>query len=155
MAVKKDTVNWTYNLKEITSIAEVPEGAIGFIYKIFNITNGRYYYGRKSICTLKKRKLTAKEKALPENARKKVITEVKEMSGWKTYKGSNKPLLADLDAGDKYQKEILKWCFSKAELTFFETEAIVCSGCMLTNDCYNAWFSAKVFKKYLIDGAVD
>ena len=76
--------------------------------------------------------------------------EVNESSGWKTYRGSNKPLLADLNKGDKYEKIILQFCFSKAEMTFYETRAIACSDCMLTEDCYNDWFSAKVYKSHLI-----
>jgi len=142
-------VKWVYKGIVVDSIEKVPEGAIGFIYKISNTTNGRYYFGRKSIVGRRKKKLTLKEKLIPENKRKTWKVEVKEVSGWKTYKGSNKPLLADIGKGDKYTKEIVCWCYSKAELTYYETVHIVCSGCMITDDCYNDWFSAKVFKAHL------
>ena len=147
---KKETVNWKYNNKDITSIEQFPEGAIGIIYRINNLSNGKYYFGRKTCISRKKKKLTIAEKKLEENKRKTFKYEVSESSGWKTYRGSNKPLLADLNKGDKYEKIILQFCFSKAEMTFYETRAIACSDCMLTEDCYNDWFSAKVYKSHLI-----
>lgn len=147
---KKEVVNWTYNQKEITDIKQFPVGAIGFIYKITNLTNNKYYFGRKTCISNKKKKLTIAEKKLEENKRKVFKHEISETNGWKTYKGSNKPLLLDLAKGDKYKKEIIKFCFSKVEMTFYECRAIVCSDCMLTKDCYNSWFSAKVYKSHLI-----
>ena len=98
----------------------------------------------------KEKETTVAEKKLEENKRKTFKYEVSESSGWKTYRGSNKPLLADLNKGDKYEKIILQFCFSKAEMTFYETRAIACSDCMLTEDCYNDWFSSKVYKSHLI-----
>ena len=149
----KETNHWTYNGKEITSIDQFPQGAIGIIYRINNLSNGKYYFGRKTCISKKKKKkkLTIAEKKLEENKRKTFKYEVSETSGWKTYKGSNKPLLSDLNKGDKYEKIILQFCFSKAEMTFYETRAIACSDCMLTEDCYNDWFSAKVYKSHLIE----
>lgn len=143
-------INWIYQGKAITDINQIPKNAIGIIYKITNLTNNKYYYGRKTILSLRKKKLTLKEKQLPENKRKSVKHVITESSGWKTYKGSNKPLLNDIKNGDKYIKEIIYFCTSKAEMTFYETRAIVCSDCMLTTDCYNDWFSAKVYKAHLL-----
>ena len=152
MAVKKvkETNHWIYNGKEITSIDQFPDGAIGIIYRIDNLTNGKYYFGRKTCISKKKKKLTIAEKKLEENKRKTFKYEVSETSGWKTYKGSNKPLLADLAKGDKFTKEIIQFCFSKAEMTFYETRAIICSTCLLSEDCYNDWVTCKVYKSHLI-----
>jgi hypothetical protein len=150
MGNKKETINWTFGRKEITSIEQFPKGAIGIIYRIDNLSNGKYYFGRKTCISKKKKKLTIAEKKLEENKRKTFKYEVSETSGWKTYKGSNKPLLSDIAKGDKYKKEIIQFCFSKAEMTFYETRAIACTDCMLTEDCYNDWFSSKVYKSHLI-----
>lgn len=150
MAVKKEIVNWTWQGKEIKDIAELPKNCIGIIYKITNLTNNRYYFGRKTILSRRKKKLTLREKELPENKRKTFKYEETETYGWKNYCGSNKILLQDIKNGDKYFKEIIHICYSKAELTFFETRAIVCSECMLTEDCYNDWFSSKVYKSHLM-----
>lgn len=153
MTVKKikEVIHWTYNNSEITDINQFPNGAIGIIYRIDNLTKGKYYFGRKTCISNKKKKLTITEKKLEENKRKTFKYEVTETAGWKTYRGSNKPLLSDLNSGDLYSKTILQFCFSKAEMTFYETRAIACSDCMLTEQCYNEWFSAKVYKSHLID----
>ena len=147
---KVKEVVWTYNNKKVTSVANMPEGVLGIIYKITNLTNDKYYYGRKTVVSLRKKKMTKKEKLLPENKRKTVKRTYVEVSGWKKYTGSSKPLLEDIAKGDKYKKEIIKYCFSKAEITYYETEAIICSQCLLTEDCYNGWISAKVYKSHLL-----
>lgn len=150
MVNKKETVHWTYEGKVIDCIEKFPEGAIGVIYRIDNLTKGKYYFGRKTCISNKKKKLTIAEKKIQGNERKTFKYEICESSGWKSYRGSNKPLLADLNAGDFFTKTIIQFCFSKAEMTFYETRAIACSDCMLTEDCYNDWFSSKVYKSHLI-----
>ncbi len=147
--IKKEIVNWTYNNKVIDHIDKFPQGAIGIIYRIDNLTNGRYYFGRKTCISNRKKKLTITEKKLEENKRKTFKYEITETIGWKTYMGSNKPLLVDLTNGDNYKKEIIQFCFSKAEMTFYETRAIICSTCLLSEDCYNSWVSCKVYKSHL------
>ena len=41
------TMGWTYKGKCITEISDMPEGTIGFIYKITNGETGQYYIGKK------------------------------------------------------------------------------------------------------------
>ena len=53
---QKKNINWTYKGKEITSIEQFPEGAIGMIYLIENLSNGKKYYGRKTCRALNKKK---------------------------------------------------------------------------------------------------
>lgn len=142
-------INWIYNKKEILSIDQLPEEVIGFVYKITNTTNGKVYYGKKSVRTVKKKKLTKTEKLLPENKRKTFKYELSEYSGWKKYTGSNDVLNDDIKKGDKYKKEIVKLCRSKAELTYEELKLIICTNCLKSDDCYNAWVSAKIFSRML------
>lgn len=142
-------MNWKYKGKVVDNISKIPEGAIGIIYKITNLDNNRYYFGRKTIVSLRKRKLTKKEKQEPENNRKTFVRELKETSGWQKYNGSNKPLLEDIKNGAKIKKEIVKYCFSKAELTYYETEAIICNGALLDENCYNSWCSMRCYSHQL------
>ena len=59
---KKEKIEWTYNNQEVTSVEQFPEGAIGIIYRINNLSNGKYYFGRKTCISRKKKKLTIAEK---------------------------------------------------------------------------------------------
>ena len=142
-------INWTYKGKEITDINQLSSVAIGFVYKITNLTNGKVYYGKKTIRSMKKKKLTKTEKLIPENKRKTFKYEFSEYSGWKKYTGSSELLNNDLAKGDKYKKEIITLCNSKAMMTYEELKLILCTDCLKQDDCYNAWVSAKVFRKML------
>lgn len=142
---KSNEVPWTFEGKEVKSI---PEDVLGFIYKI-TTEEGRYYYGRKTVWSVRKKKLTKKEKLLPENKRKTFKRELTE-SNWRNYTGSNKVLNSDIKKGLKYEKEIITFCSSKAEMTFYEARAIICSDALLTDRCYNDWGSFKIYKKHLL-----
>ncbi len=142
-------INWTYKKIEITSIDQLPPEAVGFVYRITNITNGKFYYGKKTIRSIKKKKITKKEKAESGNTRKTFKYELSEYSGWKKYTGSSELLNEDISKGAKYTKEILTLCFSKTELAYEELKLIVCTDCLKADNCYNGWVSAKIFKKLL------
>jgi hypothetical protein len=144
MAKKKLTINWTYQGKEITDISQTPEGSLGFIYLIKNLSNGRFYIGRKSFMSTRKKRLTIKEKALPGNSRKTFKIEVKELP-WKTYTGSCKPLNEDIKNGDIYTKEILRFCNSKKQLTYYELKELFCNNTIEREDCYNGNIMGKLF----------
>ena len=63
MVLKKQTIPWTYQGKEITT---PPEEYEGFIYCVYNDTKNMFYIGRKSFYSYSKKKLTLTEKLLPE-----------------------------------------------------------------------------------------
>lgn len=150
MAAKKETVNWVYDHKEIKSLNDMPEGTLGFIYRIDNLTTGKYYIGRRTVAGNRKKKLTLKEKQLPENARKTFKYEFLESSGWKTYCGSNSTLKDEINnKGHKYTKTILHYCFSKAEITYLESREILCSGSLQDPLAYNDWIKCLIYKKHL------
>lgn len=139
-------VNWNYNGREVRSIEDLPQDCIGFVYRIDNLTNGKFYYGRKTIRKIgAKKKLTKKEKELPENKRKTYKYVNTEYKGWLGYNGSCLPLLADISKGDIIKKEIIQTCFSKSEITYFELKAIACASCLEIDQCYNNNILGKVF----------
>lgn len=147
---KKTTANWFYQGKEITSIKDIPENVLGVIYKIYNLDTQMYYVGRRTIRSNRRRKLTLAEKKIKGNEKKTFITEMKEASGWKSYAGSNLTLKAEVAKGARIRKEILHYCYSKAEITYKETAEILCSGALLDSKSYNSWVKATIYKKHLM-----
>lgn len=141
MPPKKQTVNWTYLGKDMLI---PPEGYEGFIYIVYNITKQKKYVGRKSFYSYSKKKLTPKEKLLPENKRKTFrINKVN--TSWQTYTGSCIELNNDIKSGDKITKEVLRLCKTRKEMTVWELKYIVCD-CILDDNCYNSNISGKYFK---------
>lgn len=136
MAIKKKTVNWFFEGKEIKSIADCEPNALGFIYEITNLTNNKRYLGRK---TIRKPNYTS---GVNKGISKGVYV-------FTTYCGSSKSLLEDIKNGHEYKKEIIRWCFSKAELTYYESQAIYCSDSLIREDFYNFWCKSTVYSKHL------
>lgn len=133
----KETPQWTYNGEVIDHIDKTPKDSISFIYKITLLDGtGRYYIGRKA--TMKPKYTSGKNKGISKGE-----------YGWKSYKGSSKELLEVLKSGVPYKKEILKFCFSKAETTYEETREILCSGALTDPLAFNFWIKATVYSKHL------
>lgn len=140
MAVKRKTINWTFNGKEISCLADCDPNAISFIYKI-TLDDGRYYYGRKTM--VKPNYTSGKLKGISKGE-----------YSWRTYCGSSKELSAIIKEGKiGYKKEIIKFCFSKAETSYEETRTILCSGALTDPKCFNFWVKALIYSKHLEEGS--
>lgn len=136
-SAKKQTVNWVFEGKEVLSLEDAPEGVLGFIYRITNHSKQMTYIGRKSV--LKPLKKGKKREEYP----------------WRTYTGSSVALNSDLKDGDLYSKEIIQWCYTKAELTYYETQNIMCSNSLLDEKSYNFWVKALIYSKHLVASKKD
>ena len=106
-------VNWTYQKKVITSIDQVPEGAVGFTY-IISLVDGRWYIGRKGLTS------TVTRPALKGTKRKRKIIK---QSDWLTYKSSNKAI-KDLDDFEINSRTIIEFAYTRKHLTYLECHAL-------------------------------
>lgn len=121
-------MGWTYNGKPITEISDMPEGTIGFIYKITNHQTGEYYIGKKS--------LYSKRTLPPLKGYKRKRKVVKE-SKWLDYRSSNTTVqlwFHEQEAArktdnqekinDSLELKILKFCKTPKSLTYYEVEEL-------------------------------
>jgi succinate dehydrogenase flavin-adding protein (antitoxin of CptAB toxin-antitoxin module) len=117
-------MNWIYNKNEITKLSDMPEGTIGFIYKITNGKTGEYYIGKKNVLSIRKRKFGKKEIALLTDKRLKTYEMITKESDWKSYRSSNKQVqkwFKDKE-NDQLELQILRFCSSTKSLTYYELQ---------------------------------
>lgn len=122
--------------------ADVPNDLseyIGFVYLITNLISNKKYIGKK-LLKFKKTK-TVKGK------KKKSLVE----SDWRTYWGSNDELKEDVKRlGEaNFKREVLIFCKSKGELSYFELKEQVLAGVLESDEYYNSWIMARVRKDHL------
>lgn len=115
-------MEWLYN-GAVFSDATIPEGAVGFIYEMSAIINGKSvrYIGKKNFFANVKRPLGKKALAMSTDKRlKKYRRELK--PAYKDYYSSNKILKDAHKAGVVIKREILMICYSQMELTYQEVK---------------------------------
>lgn len=138
---------------EYDSVEKFPQGCVGFIYKITNLRSGKFYIGRKSLFSNTKKKLTKKELAEHTGPGKKPTKKlVTKESDWENYWGSNKTLLQEIkdNGSSHFRREILKFCFNKKQLTYWEVHFQCINEVLFTNKSYNDNVLAKFFRKDLV-----
>lgn len=113
---------WNYQLKpftlvELLSEREKPEG---FIYIIRNHTTQKIYIGRKSFSSKRKISIGKLATAKMIDKRGSKTKTVVKPSNWESYTGSNKLLNEDIGNGSMITREILKLCYTKKQMTYWE-----------------------------------
>lgn len=139
---------------EYDSVDKFPENCVGFVYKITNIKTGKFYIGKKSLFSNVRKKLTKKELAEYSGpGRKPTKKLVTSESNWQDYWGSNKGILQEIkeEGTDSFRKEILKFCFNKKQLTYWEVHYQCVNEVLLSDKSYNDNVLAKFFRKDLVD----
>ena len=144
--------NWLYNDdgSKIAIAEDFSTDEYGFIYKITNLETGKYYIGKKAFFHNKKKKLTKKEIAEQSGPGRKATTKVEQVnSGWQSYWGSSKELLADIKTlgEDKFERLITNFAKTKKQLTYYELKAQILCDVLFDDKSYNDNILGKFFKK--------
>ena len=126
--------HWKYKGKYLR---EVPEGFFGFVYLITNILTSKKYIGRKYFGTSRRVKVKGK-------TRRKVV---RKESDWRTYVGSSKSVLADINEYgiDKFKFQILFLGETKGQVNYMEENIQHKSDVMIRQDYYNDCVGSRKF----------
>jgi hypothetical protein len=128
---------WLYNDQIVED--NIPEDAIGFVYEITNLANNKRYIGKKTLFFSKIRKVKGKKK------------NEKVDSDWRQYYGSNLELNEDRAkvGNDKFKRQILRFCKSKGEASYYEAKFIFGTDAIMSDRYYNSWISCKIRNNHL------
>jgi hypothetical protein len=131
---------WLYKNEKIQ---DIPEKVVGFVYEITNITSGRKYIGKK-LAKFKRSRPPLKGR---RNKRRYLVN-----SDWQDYYGSSDELTADvLKLGkENFTREILFYCYSRAELSYVEAREQFARKVLESNDYYNGHIRVRVHGKGIL-----
>ena len=118
-------------------VNEIPEGVIGFVYIITNLTNNKKYVGNK-LAQFKKTRPPLKGK----KRKRKTTVE----SDWRDYWGSSDKLQFDVEnlGTESFTREILYYCTSRGELSYLEAKEQFGRQVLLTDEYYNGIINVRV-----------
>lgn len=124
---------WSYRG---TTLEELPDDCVGFVYLITNTSNGRKYIGKK---LAKFSRTTTKTVVLKNGSKKKKKVRSKINSDWLDYYGSSIELNKDVETLGKenFLREILFFCKSKAECSYVEAREQFTRRVLESDDYYN------------------
>ena len=121
------------------TLVDTADGIIpyGFIYKITCLTNFKSYIGKKQCKTIFKRK--------PLKGKRNKRHEERE-TDWKTYTSSSRELNEDITTygKDSFKFEILRFCKSKFELSYFEAKIQFEEEVLFRDDYYNGIINLRI-----------
>jgi hypothetical protein len=139
-------MSWTYQNNLVETL---PEDCIGFVYIITNTTNGRMYIGKK---LAKFSKTTYKTVKLKNGTKKKKKIRSKIDSDWRDYYGSSPELTKDVTSlgTDKFTREILFYCKSKAECSYIEAREQFSRKVLESKDYYNGHIQVRVHGSHIL-----
>ena len=138
-------MTWHYQGAVIT---ELPEDCVGFVYLITNTVTGRKYIGKKLAKFSKTKYKTVK---LKNGNKKRQKIKSKVDSDWLEYYGSSEALTKDIEAlgKDKFHREILYYCTSKAETSYIEAREQFTHKVLESDDFYNGHIQVRVHGSHI------
>ena len=117
---------------------------LGFVYRIENLENGKFYIGQKKIIKVEKRP------PLKGKVRKRRIVK---QSDWRTYSGSSNDLKGDIKelGEEKFKFEIIRFCDCKWACTYWELYHQMQNHVLFREDSYNGIINVRLskFQKFI------
>jgi hypothetical protein len=137
-------MSWIYKSKEFTEDM-IPENAIGFIYNMTAIIDGKSisYIGKKNFYADIKTKLS--KKAMPTDKRLKTYKRVRK-TAYQRYYSSNEVLKQAHKDGVLIKRDILIICYSKLELSYNECKQQFVLGVLESDKYLNGNILGRFYK---------
>ena len=134
-------MTWLYNNKPFE---DTPEEYQGFVYCITELDTGKKYIGKKFFW---------KPKTLPVTKTRKRRVKTRAESDWRKYYGSSKQVLSLVESKgvDNYKREILKFCKTKGECSYWEAKLQFEYDVLLKEEYYNEFIGCKIHSKHIKD----
>ena len=134
-------MTWLYNNKPFE---DTPEEYQGFVYCITELDTGKKYIGKKFFW---------KPKTLPVTKTRKRRVKTRAESDWRRYYGSSKQVLSLVESKgvDNYKREILKFCKTKGECSYWEAKLQFEYDVLLKEEYYNEFIGCKIHSKHIKD----
>lgn len=121
---------------------EAPEEYQGFVYQITELDTGKRYIGKKFFW---------RPKVLPVTKSRKRKVRTRAESDWKKYYGSSKEvqLLVEEKGEENYKREILHFCKTKGDCSYWELYYQMVNHVLLKDEYYNEFAGGKIHSKHL------
>lgn len=137
---------WLYKGMKVEE-SSIPGNAIGFVYKITRVSDGKFYIGKK---LLQFKGTKTRVVKLKNGTKKKKKIHTLSKSDWETYWSSSEALKKDISelGEDAFAREILYFCSNKGALSYYELREQMDRRVMeIGNKSYNGIVNARVHKK--------
>lgn len=137
---------WSYQGQDFES-SMIPEGAEGFVYEMQAIIDGKLvrYIGKKNFYSVTKKRFGKKALSSMQDKRAKKYTIQKKLT-YLDYYSSNAVLKDAHKVGIEIRRYMLKICFSKMELTYYETKFQFVRGVLESDEFLNGNILGRFYK---------
>jgi hypothetical protein len=137
---------WSYQGQDFEN-SMIPEGAEGFVYEMQAVIDGKLvrYIGKKNFYSITKKRFGKKALSSMEDKRAKKYTIQKKLT-YLDYYSSNIVLKDAHKAGIEIRRYMLKICFSKMELTYYETKFQFVRGVLESDEFLNGNILGRFYK---------
>ena len=137
---------WSYQGQDFES-SMIPEGAEGFVYEMQAIIDGKLvrYIGKKNFYSVTKKRFGKKALSSMQDKRAKKYTIQKKLT-YLDYYSSNAVLKDAHKTGIEIRRYMLKICFSKMELTYYETKFQFVRGVLESDEFLNGNILGRFYK---------